>query len=222
MPSTRRGRSCPANPAIIPACVDPVTVQTMMVSKKTPSSCSCCCTSYAQLAKPSPPSGCSEAPAGMRVRIAPGRSTSSSACFPRVLDADSESGGGVQPYVCAHDPGEQDVADLVVDDVGPIDPAFLHQAGFHAEPSGDGRHLAGVVGLDSHRSRPGCRRPSPARRERCTRACASCCRRRRAPSCSPRASPRSADRRGDRSGVPAGGRGWGRTAAGIARSRQGT
>ena len=57
MPRTRRGRSCAANPAIIPACVEPVTVQTTIVSKKTPSAASCSATSTAQLAKPSPPSG---------------------------------------------------------------------------------------------------------------------------------------------------------------------
>ncbi len=49
MPSTRRGRppasSSAANPAIMPACVEPVTVQTTIVSKKTPSSSSCCATS---------------------------------------------------------------------------------------------------------------------------------------------------------------------------------
>jgi hypothetical protein len=45
MPTTRRGRSWPAKPAIMPAWVEPVTLQTMMVSKKIPSWSSCCCTS---------------------------------------------------------------------------------------------------------------------------------------------------------------------------------
>ena len=61
MPMTRRcgppklcSRS--ANPAIMPACVDPVTEHTTIVSKNTPSSRSCAATSCAQFAKPSPPS----------------------------------------------------------------------------------------------------------------------------------------------------------------------
>ena len=57
MPSTVRGRSCAANPAIIPACVEPVTEQVTTVSKKTPSSRSWSATSCAQRANPSPPSG---------------------------------------------------------------------------------------------------------------------------------------------------------------------
>ena len=65
MPSTRRGRSPAAKPAIMPACVLPVTVQTITWSKKTPSSASWRSTSRAKLAKPRPPSGWSEAPAGI-------------------------------------------------------------------------------------------------------------------------------------------------------------
>ena len=65
MPSTRRSRSWAAKPAIIPAWVQPVTEQTMTVSKNTPSSRSCASTSIAQLAKPSPPSRWSDAPAGI-------------------------------------------------------------------------------------------------------------------------------------------------------------
>ncbi len=69
IPRTRRltpvSSSRAANPAIIPACVEPVTVQTTMVSKKTPRAFSCSATSNAQLANPSPPYLCSEAPAGI-------------------------------------------------------------------------------------------------------------------------------------------------------------
>ena len=57
--------SSAANPAIIPAWVEQVTVHTTMVSKCTPSASSCSATSNAQFAKPTPPSGCSEAPAGI-------------------------------------------------------------------------------------------------------------------------------------------------------------
>jgi hypothetical protein len=81
IPITRRGRSCPANPAIIPACVDPVTAHTMIVSKKTPSSRSCCSTSTAQFANPSPPSRWSEAPAGIAYGVPPRASTSARASF---------------------------------------------------------------------------------------------------------------------------------------------
>ena len=44
IPITRRGRpgsSAAAKPAIIPACVEPVTLHTMIVSKNSPSSASC-------------------------------------------------------------------------------------------------------------------------------------------------------------------------------------
>ena len=81
MPMTRRGRSWPAKPAIIPAWVLPVTEHTMIVSKKTPISCSCCWTSYAQLAKPRPPSRWSDAPAGIPYGLPPLARTSSSAWF---------------------------------------------------------------------------------------------------------------------------------------------
>ena len=77
MPSTRRGRSWPAKPAIMPAWVEPVTVQTMIVSKKTPSSRSCSATSYAHRAKPRPPSGWSDAPAGIAYGFPPAATTSS-------------------------------------------------------------------------------------------------------------------------------------------------
>ena len=85
IPMTRRGRSCPANPAIIPAWVEPVTEQTTTVSKKTPSCSSCWRTSSAQPAKPSPPSGCSDAPAGMPYGTPPRARTSSMACSHEVL-----------------------------------------------------------------------------------------------------------------------------------------
>ena len=65
IPITRRSRSRSANPAIMPACVLPVTEQTTIVSKNTPSSRSCASTSRAQPAKPMPPSRWSDAPAGI-------------------------------------------------------------------------------------------------------------------------------------------------------------
>ena len=84
-PDTRRGRppasSSTANPAIIPACVDPVTEHTTIVSKNTPRSRSCSASSNAQPANPCPPSGWSDAPAGIGYGFPPRASTSASACF---------------------------------------------------------------------------------------------------------------------------------------------
>ena len=80
IPITRRSASWAANPATMPACVLPVTEQTTIVSKKTPSSRSCSATSCAQRAKPSPPSSWSDAPAGIAYGFPPPRSTSASAC----------------------------------------------------------------------------------------------------------------------------------------------
>ena len=83
MPSTRRRTpvrsSSAANPPIMPAWVEPVTVQTMIVSNVMPSAFSCSASSNAQFAKPRPPSGCSEAPAGIGYGLPPDASTSASA-----------------------------------------------------------------------------------------------------------------------------------------------
>jgi hypothetical protein len=68
----------------MPAWVEPVTLQTTIVSKKMPSSFSCCSTSEAQLANPRPPSRCSEAPAGMPYAFPP-RSATSSRAFCQLL-----------------------------------------------------------------------------------------------------------------------------------------
>src|SRR5580704_11723492 len=135
MPSTRRGRSWSAKPAIMPAWVLPVTLHTTIVSKKTPSSRSCCRTSTAQLAKPRPPRGWSEAPAGIAYGV-----------LPAVLEADAEP-CLYQTDVGPHDAGQQDVADLVVDRVRPVHPALLNQDGLQACPGGDRGDLPRVVGL---------------------------------------------------------------------------
>lgn len=85
IPITRRripvSCSTAAQPTIIPAWVEPVTVHTTTVSKCTPSARSCSASSNAQLAKPNPPSGCSDAPAGIGYGVPPAAVTSSSACF---------------------------------------------------------------------------------------------------------------------------------------------
>ena len=96
----------------------------------------------------------------------------------------------IEPYVGAHDPREQDVADLVVDGVGPVDPVLLHEDA--ASPSRRRPPRPGACGSTARRrSRRACRSPARARPRRGTPACAPCCRRRRGRSCSPRAWPRS-------------------------------
>ena len=74
--------------------------------------------------------------------------TSSSACSQLSLNPMPKP-ARIQPDVRAHDPRQQDVADLVVDRVGPVDPALLDQDGLQPELRGDGGHLPGVVGLDA-------------------------------------------------------------------------
>ena len=180
----------PAKPAIIPACVEPVTEQTTIVSKKTPSSRSCSATSSAQRAKPSPPSGWSDAPAGIAYGLPPRSSTSASACSQLGRKPMSKP-AAIEPDVGAHDPREQDVPDLVVDGVRPVDPVLLHEDAARARGARRRPRPGACGSTGRRRSRRACRSPARARRRRGTRACAPCCRRRRGRSCSPRASPRS-------------------------------
>ena len=144
MPMTRRGRSWPANPAIMPAWVEPVTVQTTMVSKKTPSSRSCRSTS-----RPVHEAESAERVLGGAGRDGVGLAAGSldlrQRLLPRPADADVEA-GWVEAYVGAHDPGQEDVADRSL----PGSSQFTHfpgRAGTEAELGRDGRDLAGVVGL---------------------------------------------------------------------------
>ncbi len=65
--------------------------------------------------------------------------------LPALLESDAEAEAG-QLDVGAHDARKQDVAHVVV---RRVDPAFLHQPGLHPELGGDGRNLAGGVGLDA-------------------------------------------------------------------------
>src|SRR5690606_957866 len=65
---------------------------------------------------------------------------------PAVLVADAELRPD-EPDLGAHDARQQDVAHLVVDRVGPVDPALLDEDGLHAEPGRGRRDLPGVVGL---------------------------------------------------------------------------
>ena len=146
MPITRRARSWAAKPAIIPACVEPVTEHTITVSKKTPSAASCSATSCAQRAKPSPPSAMVGGAGRDRVRRAAGRLDVGDRLLPALLEADPEARVH-EPHVGAHQAAELDVADAVVDDVGPVDPALLHEHAAHPGARRGGRDLARVVGL---------------------------------------------------------------------------
>jgi hypothetical protein len=81
-----------------------------------------------------------------RVRLAAARLDVGERLLPARPEPDVEA-ARVEPHVGAHDPREQDVPDLVVDGVGPLDPVLLHEHAAEPEPRGDGRHLARVVRL---------------------------------------------------------------------------
>src|SRR5205814_182381 len=54
-----------------------------------------------------------------------------------------------EPYVGAHDPREQDVADLVVDGVRPLHPVLLNEDAAETETRGHRGDLTRVVRLDA-------------------------------------------------------------------------
>ena len=81
-----------------------------------------------------------------RVRLAAALLDRGERLLPARPDADVEA-RRVEPHVGAHDPREEDVPDLVVDDVGPLDPALLHEHAPEPQPGGHGRHLSRVVRL---------------------------------------------------------------------------
>src|SRR5947207_9578178 len=83
---------------------------------------------------------------GNRVRLAADLFDRGKCVLPALPDPDVEA-GWVEPHVRAHDPREKDVADLVVDDVGPLHPALLHEDAAKAESGGNGRDLTRVVRL---------------------------------------------------------------------------
>ena len=81
-----------------------------------------------------------------RVRLAAALLDRRERVLPAPPDPDVEA-GRVEPHVRAHDPREEDVADLVVDGVRPVDPVLLHEHAAEAEPCRDGRDLPRVVRL---------------------------------------------------------------------------
>ena len=83
-----------------------------------------------------------------RVRPAAALLHLSQRLFPALLEADPEPGPD-QPHVGAGEPAEQDVADLVVDRVRPVDPGLLNEHAPQTHAGRDGRDLPGVVGLDA-------------------------------------------------------------------------
>ena len=85
---------------------------------------------------------------GDRVGRAAGRLDVGDRLLPALLEADPEARLH-QPHVGAHEAAELDVADAVIDDVGPVDPALLHEHAAHPGARCCRRHLARVVGLDA-------------------------------------------------------------------------
>ena len=83
---------------------------------------------------------------GDRVRLSTALLDGRERVLPALADPDVES-SRIEPHVGAHDPREEDVADLVVDGVGPLDPVLLDEHAAQAETRGDRRDLARVVGL---------------------------------------------------------------------------
>ena len=83
---------------------------------------------------------------GDRVRRAAALGDVGERLLPALLEADPELRAH-EADVGAHDAAELDVADAVVDDVGPVDPALLHDDASEPEPRSDRGDLAGVVGL---------------------------------------------------------------------------
>jgi hypothetical protein len=83
---------------------------------------------------------------GDGVGLAPGGLDLLNGVLPGSADADVEP-CRVEPRVGPHDAREQDVADLVVARIVPVDPAFLDEPDLEAELGADRGHLARVVGL---------------------------------------------------------------------------
>ena len=81
-----------------------------------------------------------------RVRLAPTLLDVGERLLPARPDPDVEA-ARVEPHVRAHDPRQEDVPDLVVDGVRPLDPVLLHEDAAEPEVRRDGCDLARVVRL---------------------------------------------------------------------------
>ena len=81
-----------------------------------------------------------------RVRLAARLDDGVECSLPTVADPDVEA-GRVEAHIATHDPRELDVADLVVHDVGPVDPGLLHRHRLEPEVGRDAGDLARVVRL---------------------------------------------------------------------------
>ena len=98
------------------------------------------------MAKPSPPSRWSDAPAGMPYGVPPRRARRRGPRSQLSLKPMPKP-ARVEAHLGAHDARQHDVADPVVDRVRPVDPALLDEHGLEAELRGHRGDLAGVVGL---------------------------------------------------------------------------
>ena len=81
---------------------------------------------------------------GDRVRLATGGLDIGKRLLPTCLEADAESLRH-HPDVGTKDAAEQDVANLVIDRIGPVDPALLHEDALHADVGSDRRYLPRVI-----------------------------------------------------------------------------
>ena len=141
MPRTALSSSWRAKPAI-PACVEPVTEQTTTVSADAE-----LLLLLGHFFGPASEAEAAERVVGSagrdRVRLAAALLHRGERFLPARPDADVEP-SGVETDVGAHDPGQEDVPDLVVDDVRPFDPALLDEHAVEPEPRGDRGDLARV------------------------------------------------------------------------------
>src|SRR5204863_9390027 len=83
---------------------------------------------------------------GNRVRLAAPFFDLRERPLPALLEADAEAGVD-EADVGAHQPAQLDVPHAVVDDVGPVDPAFLDQHALHAGARSGRSDLSGVIRL---------------------------------------------------------------------------
>jgi hypothetical protein len=124
----------------------PVTEHTRIVSKKMPSSRLL----LGHLLRPAREPEAAELVVGRargdRIRPAAAPLDVGQRLLPALLEADPELRLH-EPYVRAHDAAELDVAHAVVDHVGPVHPALLHEHAAEPGARGGRRHLPRVVRL---------------------------------------------------------------------------
>ncbi len=154
----RSGRSLRAKPAIMPAWVEPVTVHTMIVSKKT-SQLRLLGRDLADPVGEAEPAqrmvGCA---GGDRVRLAAVGLDRVERPLPAVADADVEA-GRIDADVAAHDPRQLDVADHLVGQVVPSRPSAPGRSPPRARGGAATPVTGGCGWTGCRRSRRACRSP---------------------------------------------------------------